>query len=155
MFSNEGHACFHPPCFSASREDSVKKTARKNINLLFPLNRISSIMKCYSILFISGFAKKVSLWKLSNQANSRWNNNFEGFFSFFFRDTALKNWCYFTLVMVWSRELTILRKTRQLSQTKQWYAVTFAVHMHAGLILGEILCIWKSCCIEKLFLWHN
>lgn len=29
MFSNEGHACFHPPCFSASREDSVKKNSKK------------------------------------------------------------------------------------------------------------------------------
>lgn len=90
MFSNEGHACFHPPCFSASREDSVKKKARMYINLLFPLNRISSIMKCYSILFISGFAKKVSLWKFSNQANSRWNNNFEGFFSFLQRYSSEK-----------------------------------------------------------------
>lgn len=43
--------------------------------------------------------------------------------------------------MVWSRELAVLRKTRQLSQPKQWYVVTLAVPIHAELILGEILCI--------------
>jgi len=54
---------------------------------------------------------------------------------------ALKNQCCFTPVMMWSRELAVLRKTRQLSQTKQQYVVTLVVHIHAGLISGEILCI--------------
>lgn len=121
--------------FCISKSWQCEKTARKKRNLLFPLNRMPSIMKCHCILFILVttfisflvFAKKVSLQKISNQASFRWSNKIIFFsFSFLFCSNillksmaGLKNECCFTLLMVRTRELALLRKTGQLSQPEQ------------------------------------
>lgn len=56
---------------------------------MFPLSRMLSIKKCHCIIFILVtalilfllLAKKISLGKISNEANSRWSNRIEDYIS--------------------------------------------------------------------------
>lgn len=110
---------------------------------MFPLSRMLSIKKCHCILFILVtalisfllLAKKISLGKISNEANSRWSNRIEDYLyininiyidiDFFFPNAflntkaALINGFYLIPLIVWTRELAVLKKAWQMSQPGQ------------------------------------